>query len=322
MVKDLRTESRFSGPSLLADHQVIGGISTIIYKEKDKIYGILGIHTSRQRQFTQADVEFVQAIANVLSSSIERRQAEQTIQRINRDLEQRVLDRTVQLEESNEELKAFTYTVSHDLRAPLRAMEGFAQALQEDYAPQLDDLGQEYTHRIVTAAHKMDKLIAELLAYSQLSRNDIRVETVLLDRIVKNTIAALATEIEATQAEIEISSLPAVRGNYRIFTQVFTDLLSNALKFVPTGRRPKIQITYEEYANKVRIWIADNGIGIAPEHQQRVFNVFERLHGVETYAGTGIGLATVKKGVRRMGGTVGVVSEVDRGSRFWIEVER
>ena len=322
VVEELSTESRFSGPSLLVDHQVVSGISTIVYQQKDSIFGILGIHTARFRQFSQADVDFVQAIANILSTSIERHLAEQSIQQLNRELEQRVIERTVQLEESNSELKAFTYTVSHDLRAPLRAMQGFAQALKEDYVSQLDEMGHEYAQRIVGAAHQMDGLILDLLAYSQLSRSDIRVVPVSLDLAIGESIAALQPLIDQQQAKISVEAMPKALGSHRIFVQVFTNLLSNAIKFVPSNVQPDIQINCEQRADKVRIWVTDNGLGIDLAHQQRIFSVFERLHGIESYAGTGIGLAIVKKAVARMGGDVGVVSSLGEGSQFWIELHR
>ena len=322
VVEDLNAESRFSGPALLVDHQIISGISTIIYQQKDNIFGILGAHTAHPRQFNQADVDFVQAIANILSTSIERHLAEQSIQQLNRELEQRVIERTLQLEESNTELKAFTYTVSHDLRAPLRAMQGFAQALKEDYASQLDDMGHEYAQRIVGAAHQMDGLILDLLAYSQLSRSDIRVVPVSLDLAINEAIADLQPLIDQQQAKISVEAMPKALGSYRIFVQVFTNLLSNAIKFVPDNVQPNIQISCEEQTDKVRIWVKDNGLGIDLAHQQRIFSVFERLHGIESYAGTGIGLAIVKKAVVRMGGDVGVVSRLNEGSQFWIELDR
>ena len=325
VVEDLSTESRFQGPSLLTEHQVVSGISTVVYQQKDVIFGILGIHTAQARSFSQADVDFVQAIANILSNSIERNRAEQNIKRLNRELEERVTERTAQLKASNEELKAFTYTVSHDLRAPLRAMQGFAQALREDYASELDELGHEYAQRIVTASHQMDGLILDLLSYSQLSRTDIRIEPVIIERAIEDAIAATAPLAQQRQAEISVDKMQPVYGSHHVLVQVFTNLLSNAVKFVPAGTQPKVQITCEEvasgsYGNSVRIWIKDNGIGIESAHQQRIFRVFERLHGVEAYPGTGIGLAIVKKGVARMGGSIGVSSKLGQGSQFWVEL--
>ena len=329
VVEDLRTESRFSGPPLLTDYGITSGISTIIYQQENVIFGILGAHTVHSRSFSQADVDFVQAIANILSSSIERHRADKNIKQLNRELEARVAKRTAQLEASNEELKAFTYTVSHDLRAPLRAMEGFAQALREDYAPLLDELGHEYAHRIASAARQMDGLISDLLTYSQLSRTDIRIEPVLIENAIEVSMAAVEPLRKQRQATITVDQMYPICGNYSILVRVFTNLLSNAIKFVPEDRKPVVRVTCEQMTSHsedsagtvVRIRVKDNGIGIAPIHQQRIFNVFERLHGVESYPGSGIGLAIVKKGVARMGGKMGLQSELGTGSEFWIELK-
>ncbi|NEP17659.1 MAG: PAS domain S-box protein [Leptolyngbya sp. SIO4C1] len=320
VVKDLRSETRFSGPALLLDHQVVSGISVILYQQEDEPFGVLGAHTRQARSFSQPDIDFVQAIANILSSAIEQHQARATIQQMNRSLEQRVAERTRQVETANDELKAFAYTVSHDLRAPLRAMQGFAQALLEDYAPELDELGHEYANRIVGAAAQMDTLILDLLDYSRLGRAYIQLQPLSLDQMMTQTCSKLAPIIQNAQAEIQIRApLPEICGNRHIVFQILTNLLTNGIKFIDPQVKPVLQISCEERDRTVRLWVKDNGIGIAPKHQQRIFQVFERLHGIEAYGGTGIGLAAVKRGVERLGGAVGVESVLGQGSRFWVD---
>ncbi|MBW4571842.1 MAG: hypothetical protein KME31_28635 [Tolypothrix carrinoi HA7290-LM1] len=240
---------------------------------------------------------------------------------LNETLEQRVLERTTQLEEANEELQAFAYSVSHDLRAPLRAMQGFAEAMLEDYEDILDELGKEYATRIVTSAQRLENLIQDLLAYSRLSRSDLELKVIDLTTIMSEAMTQLEAEIEQTQAQVNIQSpLPKAIAHRPTLVQVITNLLTNAMKFVDEGVSPQIKVWAEIHGECVRLWVEDNGIGIAREHQKRIFRVFERLHGMETYPGTGIGLAIVRKGIDRMGGCVGVESQLRQGSRFWIEL--
>jgi signal transduction histidine kinase len=236
-------------------------------------------------------------------------------------LEKRVSERTQQLQAANDDLEAFGYSVSHDLQAPLRAMHGFAEALLEDYSDSLDELGKEYARRIVLSALRLEDLIQDLLAYSHLSRSELSLKVIDLKELMLQVLNEIQPEIEENHAEIKIQSpLPQVIGHRPTLVQVITNLLINAMKFVQVGVRPEVQVWAETHDNWVRLWVADNGIGIAPEHQKRIFQVFERLHGQETYSGTGIGLAIVRKSVERMEGQVGVESQSGQGSRFWIEL--
>ncbi|MES1999212.1 MAG: ATP-binding protein [Pseudomonadota bacterium] len=252
----------------------------------------------------------------------ERKRAEAALRLLNQELEQRVAKRTADLLSTNQELEAFSYSVSHDLRAPLRAIQGFTQALLEDHAGQLDTSGQDFAQRIHAAANRLDGLIQDLLSYSRLSRSEIRLKPINLDNVVAEAIAQHETEIHDTAARLEVASnLPVVIGHHATLVQVISNLLSNALKFVAPGITPQIRIWAEVGADNMKLFIADNGIGIDPAHQQRIFQVFERLHGIETYPGTGIGLAIVNKGVIRMGGEVGVTSSLGQGSQFWIRLQ-
>jgi PAS domain S-box-containing protein len=244
------------------------------------------------------------------------RQAQLEIQQLNADLEQRVKERTEALEEVNQELEAFTYTVSHDLRAPLRAIQGFSNILIEDFANTLDEEGQDYLHRVVNASVRMDTLIQDLLTYSRLTRNDIPMQSVNLEQVVQAAVANL--EIDESIIDVD-SPLPVVKGHYSTLVQVMTNLLSNSVKFVAANMPPRIVITCDLQDKIARLCIIDNGIGIAPHHQEQIFRIFERLHGIEAYPGTGIGLAIVQKGIERMGGRVGLESN-GTGTTFWFEL--
>ena len=269
--------------------------------------------------FVLGEDKVIQGIVRNIS---ERKQTEEEYRKYRKHLEDFVAQRTDQLEAANKELESFAYSVSHDLRAPLRAMEGFANALLEDYADSLDSVGRDYALRVVSAAQHMDTLIQDLLAYSRLSRSALKPSAVSLDSVLGEVMHQFNPEINKTGAQIRVERpLPEVMGDHATLVQVLSNLLSNAIKFVKPGIKPAVKIWAEERNGRVRVWVEDTGIGIAPEYYDRIFRIFERLQGVETYPGTGIGLAIVKKGLERMGGQAGVESAPGSGSKFWVELK-
>lgn len=243
----------------------------------------------------------------------------------------RLLSVNDQLIEANSQLEAFSYTVAHDLRAPLRGIQGFADALAEDYAGVLDATGNDYLKRISKAAMRMEQLIDDLLSFSRLTRMELPLGDVSLDDVLQQVVLNLGTQIQAGHATVKIEPhLPHVHANKTACLQVFQNLLSNALKFARENTQASIRIWAEtpleapgvEHNNPelVRIWVEDNGIGIPVGQQERIFRPFERLNGMSEYPGSGIGLAIVDKAVRRMHGHCGVESEFGAGSRFWVEL--
>jgi PAS domain S-box-containing protein len=268
--------------------------------------------------FTIADAKYIQGIVRNIS---ERKRTEEEFKKYRRHLEDFVAQRTDQLEAANKELESFAYSVSHDLRAPLRAMEGFANALLEDYHDRLDAVGQDYALRVVSAAQHMDTLIQDLLAYSRLSRSALKPSLVSLDSVLGEVMHQFNPDIQKTGAQIRVERpLPEVMGDHATLVQVLSNLISNAIKFVQPGVKPGVKIWAEVKNGRARLYVEDTGIGIAPEYHDRIFRIFERLQGVETYPGTGVGLAIVKKGLERMGGQAGVESVPGRGSKFWVEL--
>jgi PAS domain S-box-containing protein len=248
------------------------------------------------------------------------RQAQVELQEHAAKLEKAVAERTADLRATNEQLETFIYSIAHDLRAPLRSMTGYAELILEDYGKTLEPAGQKMLRRIQEASEFMDKLLMDLLTYGRAASAPLQLDTVDVQKAWDSALFQCAGQIENSKAAIEtVGPLPQVRADEVTLGQILANLLSNALKFVPPGTRPRIRLRSEPHEARVRLWMEDNGIGIPPDQQGRVFRVFERLHGAR-YAGTGIGLSIVRKGVERMGGRVGVKSEPGTGSSFWIEL--
>ncbi|MDY6785959.1 MAG: PAS domain-containing protein [Cyanobacteriota bacterium] len=282
--------------------------------------GILKIWLENPDSLDSEQITIATEVGAQIAIALQQAHLSQQIQRYTAELEERVRQRTAQLQDINQELESFTYSVSHDLRAPLRALQGFATALLEDYGDRFDDLGRDYAQRLVIAAQQMEQLIQDLLNYSRISRAELRLKSVDLLATIGEAMAQLETPIERSQGQIRVEKpLAPMYGNRAILLQVIANLLSNAVKFVAPGTQPRIRLWTEVKNQRVRLWVEDNGIGIHQEYSDRIFRVFERLHGNETYPGTGIGLAIVRKGMERLGGNSGFESIPGEGSRFWIE---
>lgn len=266
-------------------------------------------------------VEGVPVVDGLLEDITERKQAEAELQQLNATLEARVRERTAQLEAAKQDLEEFAYSISHDLRAPLRAIQGYAQSLLEDVGESLDANHLTFLQRIAANSQQLDTLITDLLTYSRLRQTEINLQPVNLSRAITDVLTQLEPEIQRRQARVQIAEpLPIVQANRMILIQVLTNLLFNAIKFVDPNVQPQVRVWVQQREQQTRLWIEDNGIGIALDKQQQIFRPFARLHGEEEYPGTGIGLAIARKGIERMGGQIGVESQPGRGSRFWLEL--
>jgi len=244
------------------------------------------------------------------------RKAEAELRRHAETLEEQVAERTARLRETIQELESFSYSVSHDMRSPLRAMQGYSDALLEDFRGQLDPVAQDYLKRISRAAARMDALIQDVLAYSRVAKGEIELTKVNLETVISDVIQTYPA-IEKAKADIRVHEpLPKVLAHEAYLTQIISNLLGNALKFVAPGAAPRVDIRATSKNGMVRISVRDTGIGIAPEHQKQIFQIFGRVYSDKKYEGTGIGLAIVKKAAERMGGSIEVKSELGHGSEF------
>jgi PAS domain S-box-containing protein len=250
----------------------------------------------------------------------EQKRMEDELRRAREHLEATVAERTARLRETINELERFSYSLSHDMRAPLRAMRSFAELLHARHHGRLEGQGDELLERIITAASRLDELIEDVLSLSRLTREPIRVGPVDLETLLRQLINE-RPGLQPPQADVSIASpLIEVTGHKASLTQCFSNLLENAVKFVAPGVHPCVSVWTEPAGEKVRIYVQDNGIGIRPEYQDQIFGMFQRLHAEKAYAGTGVGLAIVRKAVERMGGRAGVESHPGQGSKFWVEL--
>ena len=279
-----------------------------------RLLGKFMIYYDLPHHFTEEELQPAQTIVTQVAFAIERR-------RTGENLERMVNERTASLREAIAQMEEFSYSISHDLRAPVRAMQCYAEVLMEDYGGELDEHAKKYLERIIHSGVRMDRLIQDILTYSRLSRREIKLQPIALDKLTRDIVNQYLEMKPASGLSISVDgALTPVVGHEASLSQAISNLLNNAIKFVVPGKPPKVHVWTERRNGEVRLWVEDNGIGIKPEYQHRLFNVFERVHPEKNYEGTGIGLAIVRKAAERMGGKAGVESNGVDGSRFWIQL--
>jgi PAS domain S-box-containing protein len=300
-------------------------LATPIFFQKEPI-GLLAI-ANQATDYGAPDRETLERIARDIAPILKARlrrdaqeraweRAEEEIRTMNAELEQRVQERTAQLEAANQELEAFAYSVSHDLRAPLRAIHGFSRILMEQYAPQLSAECRRHLEVVHCNALQMGKLIEDLLSFSRLSRQPLRKQPIAPADLVKQALHDLIPEIDP-RIGIVVGDLPPCQGDPALLKQVFVNLLSNAIKY--SSRRAPARI--EVGAQAPVYFVRDNGAGFDMRNAHKLFGVFQRLHNASDYPGTGIGLATVQRILHRHGGRIWAEAEVDRGATFYFTME-
>jgi signal transduction histidine kinase len=299
-------------------------------RKDDKTLGLLSLQSYTPDVYTREDLNTLEALADHCGGALERIRAEQEnerlnqelrlrleeLQRLNEDLERRVKDRTAQLEAINKELEAFSYSVSHDLRAPLRSIRGFSEVLLERYSKQLDRTGQEFLRRACQSSQQMETLIEDLLKLSRVSRSELQCQRVNLSNMAESIAADLKKNDPERDAEFVIEPGLQVRGDERLLRVAFDNLLRNSWKF--TGNQPHAKIEVGSSKGPPQaFFVRDNGAGFDMAYANRLFGVFQRLHTVSEFPGTGVGLATVQRIIGRHGGRVWATGEVNRGATFY-----
>jgi signal transduction histidine kinase len=316
------SDKRFVHPDDLPDYQMVFKNALKTQKQLNFDFRIItSIGTTKEcniigRTEYDRDGNTVRMTGTVMDIS-ERKQTEKEIKKINEELEQRVLERTAQLESANHELKSFSYSVSHDLRAPLRAMDGFANMLLEDYETVLDTEGKRKLQIIISNANNMGNLIDNLLAFSLISGREMSFSAIDMNTVANQVCNDAANETGRDRTEFITKVLPQAFGDAAMIKQVWVNLIGNAVKFSSGKPAFKIEIGFDKLEDENVYYIKDNGVGFNMEYSGQMFNAFKRLHSSNDFEGTGIGLSIVQRIIHRHGGRIWAEGKVNEGATFY-----
>jgi light-regulated signal transduction histidine kinase (bacteriophytochrome) len=282
-------------------------------------YGILEFSSrAAQRRLSLGQVKALDILANTAASAFEADSLLSQLRSMNQDLERRVQDRTRELEASNADLESFSYSVSHDLRAPLRAIDGFCQILVSDYAHAIPDEGRDFLAKVCAAAARMQRLIDDLLHLARFSRQPLASQRIHMMNLTRRVASSL--EDQSRRVQLEIAELPDCEGDSSLIEQVLINLLSNAFKFTATRDAARIEVGAFRQENEQVYFVRDNGVGFDMQYADKLFGVFQRMHTQAQFPGTGIGLSIVHRIVRRHGGRAWAESRPQEGTTLYFSL--
>ena len=284
---------------------------------RGRCFGALTFQSQYEADFTQDDLVVLEVMAEQLAVVIENARLYEAVQGYAAELEKHVAERTFELTAVNRELEAFAYSVSHDLRAPLRAIDGFSQALLEDNLSSLDEQGQDYLRRVQAASRRMGQLINDLLKLSRLTRGEMKYETVDLSLMAHEIADELNKQDSERQVEFRITPNMVVSGDARLLQVALENLLGNAWKFTAKQPQPQIEFGCQNIDDTLTYFVKDNGAGFDMTYADKLFVAFQRLHPTHEFEGSGIGLVTVQRIIHRHGGRIWAEGQVDKGANFY-----
>jgi len=314
---------------------IFPGLATIIILTglNDTEIGLKAVNNGAQDYIIKGQVDSEKLLKSIiysfersrlnreLKTQIEARMlAERETLKLNSELEQRIHDRTAQLEIVNTELEAFSHSVSHDLRAPLRHINGFAEILKEEFGDQLPEKARSYLNTIEDAAKKMNRLIDDLLNLSRTNRTELKKSTIKMKQVLDDAISEVEPSIENRTVDFQISELPDVIGDYNLLRMVWINLLDNAIKYTRPRKKAVIKIDCKKEKKEYIFCIRDNGVGFDMQYADKLFGVFQRLHAEDEFEGNGIGLSNVRRIISRHHGRTWAEAELDKGAAFYFSL--